>query len=85
MMLRTYEATLRGNNLEWTDDAPQHTQAVRVHVTVLEQTAGDEAQGRHMAEALDHLAQINAFSDIADPVAWQREQRKDRSLPTREA
>lgn len=85
MMLRTYEATLRGNSLEWTDDAPQHTQEVRVHVTVLEQTTDDEARGRHMTDALNQLAQINACSDITDPVAWQREQRKDRSLPTREA
>ena len=43
----------------------------------------DEARGLHMAGALNQLAQINAFSDITDPVAWQREQRKDRSLPTR--
>ena len=54
-------------------------------MTVLDQTTDAEARGRHMADVLNQLAQIDACSDITDPVAWQREQRKDRSLPTREA
>jgi hypothetical protein len=31
-------------------------------------------------EALENLAKMGAFKDIDDPVAWQREQRKDRNL-----
>lgn len=31
-------------------------------------------------EALENLAKIGAFKDIDDPVAWQREQRKDRNI-----
>ena len=31
-------------------------------------------------EALRKLAKLGAFEDIDDPVAWQREQRKDRSI-----
>jgi hypothetical protein len=37
-----------------------------------------------LREALDAAVRSNAFADIKDPVAWQREVRKDRSLPGRE-
>ena len=42
-----------------------------------------EQQRQRLAEALEQLAALNPFSDIADPVAWQREQRQDRPLPGR--
>src|SRR5437899_917368 len=32
---------------------------------------------RRMAQALEKLAEIDAFSEISDPVEWQREIRKD--------
>lgn len=34
--------------------------------------------------ALDRIASRGGISGIADPVAWQREQRTERSLPGRE-
>ncbi len=34
--------------------------------------------------ALEKLVEARPFGDIADPVAWQREIRKDRPLPGRE-
>jgi hypothetical protein len=37
-----------------------------------------------MAEALENLAALDAFSEISDPVEWQREIRKDRPLPGRD-
>jgi hypothetical protein len=37
-----------------------------------------------MREALERLAARNAFAEIEDPVAWQREIREDRPLPGRE-
>ena len=42
-----------------------------------------EQQRKRLAEALEQLAALNPFSDIADPVSWQREQRQDRPLPGR--
>jgi hypothetical protein len=33
-----------------------------------------------LSEALDAAVRSNAFADIKDPVAWQREVRKDRFL-----
>ena len=35
-------------------------------------------------ESLKELRKLGAFRDIADPVAWQREQRQDRPLPGRD-
>ena len=39
---------------------------------------------QRMAEALEKLAASDAFSEISDPVEWQREIRKDRPLPGRD-
>ncbi len=81
-MLRTYKAILRGNKLEWNGDAPkclEGEKAVEVHVTILEGAAispATIARGKSMAEALEKLAAIDALSEIADPPAWQREQRQ---------
>jgi len=41
----------------------------------------NEARREALAEALAQAAALNPFADIADPVAWQREQRQDRALP----
>jgi hypothetical protein len=40
----------------------------------------EEQRRKRFAEALEHAATLNPFGDIADPVAWQREQRQDRTL-----
>ncbi|MEO5340862.1 MAG: hypothetical protein H7837_10180 [Magnetococcus sp. MYC-9] len=37
-----------------------------------------------LAESLDVAARLNPFREITDPVAWQREIRRDRPLPGRE-
>ena len=88
-MLQTYEAILRGDRLEWSGVAPNAERPVRVRVTVVE-TILDEtpeeraARGKRMADALRELAASAAFKEISDPVAWQREIRKDRAMPGRE-
>ena len=40
-------------------------------------------RGRKIKELLTQLGAMKTFSEIADPVAWQRNTRKDRSLPGR--
>ena len=40
-------------------------------------------QGQHMAAILQRMADRNALFHIVDPVAWQKEIRKDRPLPGR--
>ncbi len=71
------------------DGAPPARGPVRVRVTVvgplLEETPDERAaRGKRMGELLQKLAETNPFAEITDPVAWQREIRKDRPLPGRE-
>lgn len=87
MALRTYEAVLKGDRLAWAGDAPDAEQEMRVHVTVLDAAPApeiDRASGRAMADALRKAAVAGAYRDIEDPVAWQREIRKDRPMPGRD-
>lgn len=48
--------------------------------------ATGDAEGRReiIRESLEKLAKMKAFSEIDDPVEWQREIRRDRPLPGRE-
>jgi hypothetical protein len=66
-MRRTYEGTLRGNRIDWSGEAPTPKRALRVYITVLEEVDADESRGRRMAEALNHLAETEAFAGIDDP------------------
>lgn len=43
-----------------------------------------EPNGTKLARLMAEASKKNLFSDIKDPVAWQREIRKDRLLPGRE-
>lgn len=81
----TYKAILRGDQLEWTDVVPTHlTNEQPVEVTILDEPGQIAIRRKRMAEALENLAAIDAFSGISDPSEWQREVRKDRPLPGRD-
>lgn len=85
--MQTYRAILKGNRLEWTDaEPPDLTEEQPVEVTIVDATDQmDTAErGRRMARALERLAASNALAHIKDPVAWQKEIRKDRPLPYRD-
>ncbi len=43
----------------------------------------EENRGRKMAAVLEELSKTQAFSEVTDPCAWQKEIRVDRSLPDR--
>jgi antitoxin component of MazEF toxin-antitoxin module len=47
-------------------------------------TASQPHDRNAVRQAIRNLQQVNAYSDIKDPVAWQREIRKDRTLPGRD-
>lgn len=84
-MLTTYKAILRGNTLEWEEESPitpDDNNPIPVHVTVL--TSTPKANGKELATILEELAALNAFPEIADPKAWQRETRQERLLHGRE-
>lgn len=85
-MLKTFKAVLKGNVIEWIDEAPQlGDQSIAVHITVLEEDLGSDvaSRGQRMAEVLEKLAANRAFSEV-DPMVWQREVRYDRSIPGRD-
>jgi hypothetical protein len=84
----TYRAVLRGDRLEWRDEAPPEvvgSLALPVSVTILRDEPFSAAQaGERMAAALEKLAASQSVAGIEDPVAWQRETRRDRPLPGRD-
>ena len=91
MQTTTYRAILKGGRLEWRGEAPPEIdteRAVPVDVTILrdERFSASRAAnaGERMAAALEKLAASQAVDSIEDPVAWQREVRRDRPLPGRD-
>ena len=84
-MSETYKAIVRGNTIEYQGDAPDAHDAVEVEVTVRRSPyEAKEPNGRRAMAALARIADKGGISSIVDPVAWQREIRKDRPLPGRE-
>jgi hypothetical protein len=45
----------------------------------------DSKRRERLKTAFETLAALGTFADISDPVDWQRQMRKDRPLPGREA
>lgn len=82
-MQTTYDAVIHADHVEWPDGAPDLSQPVRARVTVLDE-APPVSRGAEMVAALEAIAALDPYRDIDDPVAWQREIRKDRPLPGRD-
>lgn len=83
-MLQTFKAWLRGNRLEWVDEAPVvGDRILQVHVTVLDTNAvaALDDRGQRMAAILEKLAASEPLN--LDPMLWQQQTRQDRSLPGR--
>jgi hypothetical protein len=51
-----------------------------VRLTPIPASFNDEARRKKLADCFYQLAQSAAFSDIKDPVAWQKEVREDKPL-----
>ena len=89
--MRTYDALVCGDRIEWIGESPEGLSAerglsVKVSIQPLEAALPPdwrERQAKAFA-ALDSIAARGGIPDIPDPVAWQREIRKDRPLPGRE-
>ena len=82
-METTYEAVIHADHVEWPDGAPDLSQPVRARVVILDE-APPLSRGQEMVAALEAIAAAGIFDHIDDPVAWQREIRKDRPLPGRD-
>ena len=59
-------------------------QALQPALAELRASLSSKQRGQQMAAVLEELAQMPDPYPIEDPVAWQREQRRDRVLPGRE-
>ena len=77
-MERTYKAILRGDRVEWLDGKPNPQAPVEVEISVREDEPQITAKERRAkaAAALRKIAKMGG-TGIEDPVAWQREQRKN--------
>lgn len=83
-MLRIYKAIISGDHIEWIDKPPKRTRPMQVNITLLEEMESVVERGQVMAQALTALSEKETFSAISDSVAWQRKERRDRSLPDRD-
>ena len=85
-MERTYMAVLYKGRLEWMGTHPDidPDRQIEVKIVISEDQAPYLVDNKKAVAALRALAESGAFSDIEDPVAWQREIRKDRPLPGRD-
>jgi hypothetical protein len=64
---------------------PDHLRHGMVKVVASLESASETAGGTGTPlEALKELRKLGAFEAVADPVAWQRDERKDRTLPGRD-
>jgi hypothetical protein len=81
-MLKSYEAIYDHGRIEWLGANPNFG---RTHVVVVFPDTADEAtpefNGKRFVELAKKLAETGFADKFGDPVAWQREQRKDRPLP----
>ena len=56
---------------------------LQLHSFKLPEPTTEAKRGKRIKDSLIQLGKMKAFSDITDPVAWQRSMRKDRPLPGR--
>ena len=74
------------DRVKWLDEVPEIDGPTQTYIIILNKSKIDhpENNGAIMVAMLEILADLGAFADIEDPVAWQREQRKDRPMPFRD-
>lgn len=82
-MTKTMDAIYENGLLELAEPIPLQGRA-RVRV-VIELPDVHERSGAKMARALEEIAFSDPPTQIGDPVEWQREIRRDRELPGRDA
>lgn len=85
-MSRTYEAVLDGDHLEWKGSSPKTTSPIDVTVEVPDEAdlLSPEERRRRRDAAQEKLRAMGGIKSIPDPVAWQREMRKDKPLAGRD-
>lgn len=86
-MLKTFDAILKNNSIQWIDKTPEIDldNSIKIQVTFLEENLliENKSNGQKMAKALKKIAHNNTFSKI-NPSEWQKEIRQDRPLLNRD-
>ncbi|MBF0135399.1 MAG: hypothetical protein H7833_01255 [Magnetococcus sp. DMHC-1] len=90
-MLPSYEAIYDHGQLTWIGDTPGPVRA-RVIITLInEQTPSHVSDvkreipnGTQLAAILEEMAEKGIGKIFGDPLEWQKEARRDRTLPGRE-
>ena len=77
---------LRKDKVEWLEEIPVMDGPVPTYIVVLDNldVHHPDNSGAIAVAMLEILADKKAFDEIEDPAAWQREIRKDRTLPGRD-
>ena len=85
-MKRAYKAIIHSDRIEWLDVPPENKYPLEVSIVIGEEIrpGEDDELSKPVSQYLQALADMGTFAEIEDPVAWQREIRKDRPLPGRE-
>ena len=87
-MEEKYKAMIHGDTIEWGGERPDgilNDEGLHVEITVVsDKKILPKSDGPKMAAALAGIAARGGVRSIPDPVAWQREIRKDRPLPGRD-
>ena len=80
------QTMLHKNRIEWLEENPDLKGSIPTYIVVLNNLDVDhpENSGAIRVAMLEILADKGAFDEIEDPVAWQREVRKDRPMPFRD-
>ena len=77
---------LHKDKVEWLEETPTVDGPVPAYIVVLDNldVHHPDNSGAIAVAMLEILADKGTFDEIEDPVAWQREIRKDRPLPGRD-
>lgn len=83
-MSDTYQAIITGNTIRWLVPPPKEVESgkeVPVEITVKKEDKTNLDRGLAMYKALKNLSKLKGIvSSVEEPVEWQREIRKDRTL-----
>ncbi|MCK9211675.1 MAG: hypothetical protein M0P61_12630 [Ignavibacteriaceae bacterium] len=79
-MNTSYQAIISDGKIHWIDfpaDTLLSKKELKVKVEIVEDST---KRKKLMIKALEDLAAIGGISSIVDPIAWQKDQRKDREI-----
>ena len=82
VMYQTVEAVVKNGIIQPIEaiEYEENTRFLLVRLTPPPELINDDSRRKKLADCFKQLAQSAAFSDIKDPVAWQKEVREDKPL-----